>query len=213
MALGIPFSEEQFLNVLSSFNNEFIIGSVLLFIGALLIVYLLFAKSYSRKLANLVILLFTAFLWLWTGIFYHLVYFTSINKAAFGFGALFIIQAGLLVFVALKKKADFTFRNNLYSITGLIFIFFALILYPLLGLLFGQVYPAIPLFPLPCPLMIFTFGLLLIAKNTPKYLLIIPFIWAIIGTSAAFAFSIYQDISLIIAAILGTVFIFVKDKT
>jgi hypothetical protein len=65
----------------------------------------------------------------------------------------------------------------------------------------------------PCPVTIFTFGLLLLAdKRVPKYLLVIPFLWSLLGFSAALALTIREDIGLLIAGVLGTILIAVRDR-
>ena len=57
---------------------------------------------------------------------------------------------------------------------------------------------------LPCPSTILTFGFLMLAeRNLPKYLLIIPSLWAVIGLSAALNFGVYQDLMMIVAALLA----------
>jgi Na+-translocating ferredoxin:NAD+ oxidoreductase RnfE subunit len=42
---------------------------------------------------------------------------------------------------------------------------------------------------------------MLIRDRVPKYLLIIPSLWAIVGLTAAINFGVYQDFMMIIAAI------------
>jgi hypothetical protein len=79
---------------------------------------------------------------------------------------------------------------------------YALIVYPLLGSLTGHTYMASPTFGAPCPAMIYTSGILLLARRVPLWLLIIPMLWAVIGTSAVFAFGVLQDIGLFASAVL-----------
>jgi hypothetical protein len=52
------------------------------------------------------------------GIVYHLVFFTAINKAAYLFGGLFIIQGILfLIYGVLQNKLSFHFQRDKYGIT------------------------------------------------------------------------------------------------
>lgn len=61
-------------------------------------------------------------------------YFSVINKAAYGFGLLFIIQGILFLGVGVvKPNMCFKFRPDIFSITGGIFVLYAMILYPMLG--------------------------------------------------------------------------------
>lgn len=68
----------------------------------------------------------------------------------------------------------------------------------------GHRYPATPSFGLPCPITIFTFGVLLMASaKLPKGLLAGPLVWALVGSSAAFALGVWQDLALVLVAGLG----------
>jgi len=53
----------------------------------------------------------------------------------------------------------------------------------------------------PCPVTIFTLGLLLLAAPMPRGLLAIPFLWSLVGGSAAFLLGVPQDWVLLIAGI------------
>ena len=162
--------------------------------------------SKSDKIISIIL----AFFWLWMGIVYHFIFFTAINQAAYLFGAFFIIQGILfLVFGVFQNKLSFHYRSDKYGITGMSLIVFALIIYPILGYFFGHIYPSSPTFGLPCPTTIFTFGFLLLnVKKCPLTILIIPFIWSVIGFMAAFQFGILED-SALIAASLITVFLLI----
>ena len=70
----------------------------------------------------------------------------------------------------------------------------------------GHTYPENPTFGLPCPTTIFTFGILLWAKDKiPMYIIGIPLIWAVIGFTAALNLGIKEDTGLLVAAILSVV--------
>ncbi|MBK7342384.1 MAG: hypothetical protein IPJ06_04260 [Saprospiraceae bacterium] len=96
------------------------------------------------------------------GTIYHLLYFARINKAAYLFGGVFILQ-GLLFFYqgVLNDKLSYKFRFDKFGWVGALLIIFALIIYPYLGYIFGHIYPTSPSFGLPCPTTIFTFGILM----------------------------------------------------
>ena len=167
-------------------------------------------RSYSAKF----IILILSFLWLWMGIVYHLLFFTVINKAAFVFGSLFIIQGILFFIMSWKNSLSFGFRKDIYFLTGIILIIFSLIVYPVIGYFSGHVYPSSPSFGLPCPTTIFTFGiLLLMTKKCPIYLLIIPFLWSIIGFAAAFSLGIKEDTGLLIAGVVSSILVVNKNKS
>jgi hypothetical protein len=69
-----------------------------------------------------------------------------------------------------------------------------------------------PVFSLPCPTVIFTFGVLCLAgRSVPLTLLLIPTLWAVIGTSAALTLEVPEDFGLPIAAVI-TVMVLVAQR-
>ena len=74
-------------------------------------------------------------------------------------------------------------------------VVYAAVVYPMIGIATGHHYPELPMFGVtPCPVTIFTFGMLLLTVNAPSgYLLAIPLLWSLIGGSAAILLQIPQD--------------------
>jgi len=88
-----------------------------------------------------------------------------------------------------------------------------MLIYPVLGYVLGHGYPNSPVFGVtPCPVTIFTFGLLLFANNVPKQILVIPLIWSVIGFSAALTMGIKEDIGLLAAGLVGTAMIILQQR-
>ena len=200
--MNIPFTAEDFLRVIRSYNESVFPLQILFNLLALLVIYLIFSKvKYKNKYISSVL----SFLFLWIGIIYQLMFFTQINNAAYIFGPLFILQ-GILFFIygVYFDKLEFRFNNNYMNYTGIIFLLYGLIIYPVLGYYLGHRYPNSPTFGLPCPTVIFTLGILLFIKdNISVFVLIIPVLWSLIGFNAAISFSIYEDTGLLIAGIVG----------
>lgn len=206
-----PFTSDQFLEVFKNYNQAvFPMQMLFYFIGIFAIYFVLKPNLKSDKIISIVI----AFLWLWMGLVYHIIFFTSINKLAYFFGEFFIIQSILVfIFGVFKSKFSFHFQTNIYGIIGITLITFSLIFYPILGYCFGHIYPSSPTFGLPCPTTIFTFGVLLLnEKKCPIFILIIPFIWSIIGFTAAFQFGILEDTSLIVASLVTVSLLIYRNK-
>lgn len=207
----MPFTTDEFLHVFAEYNQSIFPLQFLFFLTGLYLVYAIFRNSQnSDKIISAVL----SFYWLWIGIYYHLILFTDINPAAYAFGAIFILQ-GIFFFVEgnIRLTLSFKFTKNYFSYVGLIFIAYALILYPILGSLLGHSYPHNPTFGLPCPTTIFTFGLLLMLnKKFPYYIIVIPLIWSLVGATAAFRLTIYEDLGLLIAGVLGSVLLIIKNK-
>ena len=209
--MQIPFSKEEFLNIFKSYNLSVWPLQILFILVALVLIYLAVSK---KKNSNIIINSVLAFYWMWIGIVYHISFFAEINPAAYIFGVFFITQSVLfLIFGVLKKDLTFSFKKDLAGITGIIFFIYSLVVYPLLSELLGHSYPQSPTFGLPCPTVIFTFGMLLWTdKKVHIYILIVPFLWSIIGMSAAVNLGIWQDTGLLIAGVLGSVIIILRNR-
>ena len=141
-------------------------------------------------------------------------YFTAINKAAYLFGVADVIQ-GVLFLIAgvVRNKLFFQYRSDTYGIIGAAFICYAMVIYPLIGYILGHVYPYSPTFGLPCPLTIFTFGLLLWTQDKlPISIIVIPFLWSIIGFTAALSLGIYEDVGLLLAGVVASAMIVVRNR-
>jgi len=209
--MKIPFTIEQFLEVFKNYNLSVWPLQIIFYLLALIAILLSLKKV---RQSDKIIPAILAFFWIWMGIVYHIINFTAINTAAYIFGAAFIFQGILFLYIGfIKQKISFQFHSDIYGIAGSIFIFFALILYPVLGYLQGHRYPSSPTFGLPCPTTIFTFGILLWTdKKFPMALPIVPVIWSVIGFSAAFALGIKEDIGLLISGLLFTFLIVFWNK-
>jgi hypothetical protein len=206
-----PFTIEQFLEVFKTYNLAVFPAQLVLYsIGGVAIYLALKPNPKSSKAISFIL----ALLWLWIGIVYHFIFFTAINKAAYLFGLVFIVQGILfLVLGVFKNKISFQFRKDNYGILGISLITFALIIYPVLGYFLGHVYPFSPTFGLPCPTTIFTFGFLLLnQKRCPIWILIVPFTWSFIGFMAALQLGILEDVSLIVAGLVATSLLVYRKK-
>ncbi len=206
-----PFTLDQFFDVFRDYNETVFPMQVIFYLIGIAAIYLTI-KTTARS--DKIISGILAFLWLWMGIVYHLVFFKVINKAAYLFGALFILQGILFLTLGIfKPKLSFKLRFDTYGITASALILFALIFYPVLGYFLGHVYPASPTFGLPCPTTIFTFGLLLLTdKKCPVVILIIPFVWSVIGFTAAFNFGVIEDTVLFIAGLITLPMLLIKNR-
>jgi len=206
----MPFTHEEFLSVFSNYNIQVWPMQLVLVLSAAFSVLIIFTRINNRDRIVSGILVF---LWIWMGIVYHLIFFSSINKAAYFFGIIFVFQGLMFLYHGvIKNKLKFLFLKRSSGITGILFIFFALVIYPILGHLFGHVYPKTPTFGAPCPTVIFTFGLLLTNNHqTPIFLLIIPLIWSLIGFSAAVNLQITEDFGLFIVGIIGSTLILINN--
>ncbi len=201
--LRIPFTTEQFIQIFEKYNQAVFPMQFVLILVTVIVIFLAASRKPSR---NKIISGLLGLLWLWTGIVYHLIFFTAISPPAYLFGILFIFQGLLFLYEGVARNwLNFRVNWRFNGILGAIFIAYSLVIYPVIGYRLGRIFPASPTFGAPCPTTIFTFGLLLWTdKKVPLSLLIIPVLWSIVGTSAALSFGIKEDFGLLVAATMGT---------
>src|SRR5688572_31790059 len=94
LKMKTPFTVEQFFQVFRNYNQAVFPMQIIIYLISVIAIYLAFRPtSKSDKIISGIL----ALLWLWMGIVYHLVFFTAINKAAYLFGAVFILQGILFL--------------------------------------------------------------------------------------------------------------------
>jgi hypothetical protein len=113
-----------------------------------------------------------------------------------------------------RATPRFAARRDGTSLLGLALVTYAMLLYPLVRALAGQVYPGIPVFGVaPCPVVVFTFGMLLMAERpVPVWLLVLPGLWSLIGGSAAFLLAVPQDWLLLLSGMVSVPLILRKGR-
>ena len=191
----LPFTVDQFFAVFARYNTA--IGpapvvAYLLGVIALIAVW----RGWDRIVVGVL-----ASFWLWTGVAYHWLFFASLSSPAWLFGALFVIEAALLSWYGIVRNVmTFGAPRGWTGAIGVALVVYAMLLYPVFGYSAGHAYPAMPTFGVtPCPVTIFTFGLLLLARNLPWPLLVVPTLWSLIGGSAAFLLAVPQDWLLLVS--------------
>ncbi len=200
--MDLPFSTAQFFAVFSRYNEALWPAPLLAYALGVAALLAAWRPGGANRIAWLILGLF----WLANGILYHWGFFSAINPAAHLFGALFVLQALLLLWQGIRRDSPpLALAATPAALAGALMILYALALYPLAGWAAGHHYPAVPLFGLaPCPTTIFTLGLLLWTQRPPPwYLALIPLAWALVGGSAAVLLQVPQDYGLPAAALLA----------
>jgi len=195
----LPFTSVEFFDVFASYNNALWPLQIVAYVLGVVALGLLFWPS---QVGDRVISAILAAMWLWNGIVYHWIFFSAINPLAFIFGAFFAIQ-GLIYLVegVLRSQLNFCVARDLRSLVGIAFMIYAAVLYPIVGNLLGHSYPRTPTFGItPCPLTIFTFGMILLLRGAVRWWQnAIAFAWALVGGTAAFLLNVPQDFALLLA--------------
>lgn len=205
--MDMPFTKEQFFEMLGAYNTAVWPGQIVAYVLAVVCVALALKKTrYSKAVISGALALF----WLWGGAIFHIGYLSSINTAAYVFGAFFVLQ-GAFFFTG---RLSFRPGLDLPGVTGAVLILYATVAYPLIGYAFGHGHPYSPAFgTAPCPTTIFTLGFLLwTATKVPKIFLVIPLAWSVIGATVV-VFGVYEDIGLLAAGVISAAILFIRDRT
>jgi hypothetical protein len=208
----LPFTETQFFDLFGRYNEAIWPAQLIAYCIA---AGTLWATLRHSRLFSIFTLVSLAALWGWTGGVYHGLFFAEINPAARLFAALFVGQALLLAATAFAHPIDFTGRMSVIRGAAWVMILYALAIYPLLNTALGHSYPQAPTFGLtPCPLVVFTFGILGLSRDrTPWLLFAAPIIWSFIGGSAAFLLNVEPDWALPLSALAAVALNASKPKS
>ncbi|MCW8985817.1 MAG: DUF6064 family protein [Thermoanaerobaculales bacterium] len=204
----LPFTVEDLLGVFETYNLAIWPMQVVAYVLGVVAVLLVARKTAhsSRIIAGIL-----SFLWLFSSGFFIFA-LVPIYKPAYVFGAAFVIQAAIFFACVIKPRLSFVFARDAYTVFGLLLIAFAMIGYPILGYFIGHRYPQSPPFGLtPCPLSVFTFGLLLLTdRRVPKWIIAIPFLYALGGIMPV-SIGVTEDLAMLVAGVFGTAMILYRD--
>lgn len=194
----LPFSTAEFFSVFERYNTAvWPAQTALLALALACVAIVAFRPERGRTIGAML-----ALLWAWTAIAYHFAFFAAINTVAWGFGGLGLVAAALFAWHALRGSLTFGRATGASGAIGAALVGYALIVYPVLGEVLGEHYPAAPTFGLPCPTTIFTLGMLLFARRpVPRAVFVVPLAWAVVGGAAAFQLGVRQDLGLPVAAV------------
>ena len=205
----MPFSLEMLLDYFAVYNESI---WPLQWAGLALGLLTLAPLFRPGKAWDRVVTAVLAFLWLWVGLVFW-------RRAAVDMAmlyaptVLFALQGALFLYALARDRIAYGPQGPVYAGVGIAFIAYGLAGYPLIGLLVGHLYPHTALSPLfPCPATILTFGVFLLARKVPWYLLIIPAFWAISGALWAYL-GMVEDVGLVIAGVVGLVMLAARERT
>lgn len=152
-------------------------------------------------------------IWIFDGAVFHGVYFRSIYEPAGMFAVLWAAQGVLfIVFGVFRPRLSFTASRDGYAAFGFLLIAYALLAYPLLGYMLRSDFMYATWFgPFPCPVAVFTIGMFLLTDDrVPKFLVIVPLLWAVTGFVPV-SWGVTEDIGLLVGGSIGMVLLFVRD--
>jgi uncharacterized protein DUF6064 len=217
MNANLPFTRDQFMGMFGAYNEAIwplqVVAYVLGFTAVAVVIW-------RWRQSDRVVTGVLAAMWLWIGSVFMWTFMRTIDSGPgpLAFTVAFLVE-GILFLLLGVLRSDLRFelqinKLSVFGVVGGLLIVYAMLIYPLLGLLNGHVYPRQPVFGVaPCPTVIFTFGLLLLTTvRVPKRLLVVPFLWSVTsGISAPLNYGVYEDLGLVVAGLVATTMLMVRD--
>jgi hypothetical protein len=205
--VNTPFTKSDFLDVFARYNQASSAVAFVLVVMALTAALGVVQQWQHRdRWASGVL----GVLWMWSGVVFHLAFFADVNPAAIAFGVLFVVQGlGFLWRGVLRHEIVLHLQlKNARGITGSLVMIYAIVVYPLISAAIGHRWPHTPTFGAPCPVDLFTLGLLLWTKSpVPRLLLAVPLGWAVVASAAAWEFGMHEDWGLAAAAVTAVLWL------
>ncbi|MDT8381596.1 MAG: DUF6064 family protein [Brevefilum sp.] len=201
---------EQLLDAFAAYNQLIWPMHIIAYVLGVIAVFLAIKKSLWASRVNFGVL---AFFWLWVALLFWLPSAGQGFTIGYAFMALFLIEAVLFLIQAVKPGITFGTHNKVQTVAGVTMIFYTMVGYPLIGILVGHNYPQAAFIGLfPCPLTLFTFGLLLLASSAiPIYLLIVPLFWGLSGV-LWISIGMWEDVGMVLGSLVSIVLILRRNK-
>ncbi|MEX2616250.1 MAG: DUF6064 family protein [Alphaproteobacteria bacterium] len=208
----IPFSRDVFLNVVERYGAAMQPSQIIAFLLGCAMVDMVrrYRPTGSRLICGLM-----AAGWFWIGIVYYGSYIVALSWAAWIAAAAFVLQSALLlVFGTLQNALALQYERSVHANVGIGFMLYGLFAYPATAVATGVALKSAPVVGLaPDSTLLFTLGLLLVAKNrTPLLLAILPLGLAAASGISAILIGLPEDYVMLPAAILALVLIIAKNR-
>lgn len=209
--MGNRFTFKEFITVMADYNTTVWPFQIVIYFLTIIILGMFFLKI---KHSNRILSSYFGMLWIWVGIVFNCLYFSEISPGAYIFAGLFIIQGFIFLYSgAIKGRIVFEINSKLKGFIGLFIVGYSLVGYPIIEYSLERGYPELLPFGLaPCPLTVFTLGMLLLLKNKiPLFIVSIPILYSL-GSIIPISVGIYEDIGLLIAGIILLGFIVLQRR-
>lgn len=200
---------QEFLNYLSTYNQRIFPMQYIAYVLGLIVLILI---AWPIKQSNQVISGILAFLYLWVALIFGLPFALKGELVGIMTTIVFLIQGFIFTWFVIRPAFNYGYHSLIFSINGFAFIVYAMVGYPLFGIVLSHRYPESMAFGLtPCPLSIFTFGtLMLTQRRIPIWIWVLPVLYSISGVFPI-RMGILEDIGLVISGIIFATMLIIRD--
>jgi hypothetical protein len=181
------FSPRAYYRLLER-TNEAVWPAQILTLGIGLVILGLLPRPRAHQ--GLVVSVMLAILWGWIGWVFFWRGYSTINWAAVYIVPLFLLEALLLIWTGVvRKRLTFSQTRDAAGILGTALLTLALFVYPLIAPLAGRPWRQAEIFGVaPDPTVLATLGLLMLARERPRWrLLVVPVLWCVISGATLWA--------------------------
>jgi len=201
--MSLPYSVEVFFASMAQYNHFWFPGTILAVL-LLLVAFALVARPNSSRIVGALL----AVSWVWVGAAHQLQHMATLNFMAPIYGIAWIVEGVLIAFTCtVLGRLRFRFGGDFRGWTGLGLAVFGLFGYPLVALLLGISWRALPLAGMaPDPTVIFTAGILVATRERPPlHLFVIPLGWAGVAAMSAYLLNFPLDYAVSVAVLAAAV--------
>lgn len=208
----LPYTAEVLFALFDEYNRAIRpLQGVVLFLTAGLLMLALRSRANRSRLITVIL----AAGWVWTGAVYHLVYFTDLNFAAPGYGIVFILQGGLLLWAGVyRRQISIRFQRTPASYAGAAIVILSAFVLPVIDWQHGLSWTDARFALLaPGTTAALTLGLLMMAdRRPPLWIAAIPVLWTVNTGAHAAVLGIYQDIALTAAGLVALCWLITRAR-
>lgn len=199
----LPYSAEAFFALVSDYNLAMRpLPALALFFAAGVLALAVRSQQNRGKLICAIL----AAGWAWTGLVWHMFYFADLNFAAPIYGAFFVLQALLLLWIGVwRRKIEIGFDGSAVRWIGIIVMGIAVVILPLIDWTNGMSWTETR-FALITPgtTAALTAGVLLLSSDRARYwLMTMPVLWLLATAAHAWILDVPQDYILAASGVIA----------
>jgi hypothetical protein len=189
----IPFSPDVYVSLFAQYNAAFWPALICaLILGVAMLGCIIHASAAAGRMLALIV----ATYWIWTGWAFHIETYATLNWAAVPFGALFIVQGMVTIFMgtALGRFDVIAGRTRSVEI-GATLLFVALLAHPVLTYLTGQPIETAHAFAItPASVALIAVATLYVVYGRAVlWLLVWPILWSAWDLASAWSMDLWRD--------------------
>jgi hypothetical protein len=155
--------------------------------------------------------------WLWSGIGFHLLHFSTINFAAPAYAGVFTLQAVLVAWLCIARgSVRFRFVPDTQGLVGVALVGLGATTWPMIGLVVGSgEYTSAPMFAAdPTATVLLTLGVLLLAEGRAViWLAVIPVLWTFVDGATFFVLGAPAGLTLPMIGLVVFALLVLKRRT